>query len=236
MVLDWPSETVLAEDGEEAVASFQNDEPELILLDTDLPDADCYDTVKRMRTLDPSWRPILFLSEDAESEDYVDGIKAGGDDYLIMPVDKEILQAKLIAMERILAMRKQLIAVTAEMAWENEKAQLIAHQDGLTGLANRRYLNENSLAYVPDWGVYTESVDWEGRPFYAVLSRQMVLFCIERRKAWRLLQSKAGIANKDYRAQRALLEQLNAGELSRDDVYARGRDLLAEHQGKATAK
>jgi pyruvate-ferredoxin/flavodoxin oxidoreductase len=30
----------------------------------------------------------------------------------------------------------------------------------------------------------------------------MVLFCVERRKAWRLLQSKAGIENRDYKAQR----------------------------------
>jgi hypothetical protein len=34
------------------------------------------------------------------------------------------------------------------------------------------------------------------------VSRHMVLFCVERRKAWRLLQSKAGIENRDYKAQR----------------------------------
>ena len=42
--------------------------------------------------------------------------------------------------------------------------------------------------------------------FYAV-SRQMVLFAVERRKAWRMLQSKAGVVNKDYLAQKALLEE-----------------------------
>ena len=30
------------------------------------------------------------------------------------------------------------------------------------------------------------------------VSRQMVLFAVERRKAWRMLQSKAGVVNKDY--------------------------------------
>ena len=36
----------------------------------------------------------------------------------------------------------------------------------------------------------------------ASLSRQLVLFCVERRKAWRMLQSKAGIENREYKAQR----------------------------------
>ena len=34
-----------------------------------------------------------------------------------------------------------------------------------------------------------------------------MLFCIERRRAWRMLQSKAGIENPDYKAQRATLER-----------------------------
>ena len=36
----------------------------------------------------------------------------------------------------------------------------------------------------------------------------MVLFAVERRKAWRMLQSKAGVVNKDYQAQKALLAKL----------------------------
>jgi len=49
------------------------------------------------------------------------------------------------------------------------------------------------------------------------LSRQLVLLVVERRKAWRLLQSKAGVENLEYRAQRALLARLDAGE-----IHARG--------------
>ena len=93
-------------------------------------------------------------------------------------------------------------------------------------VVKRRYLDPESTCYVPDWGVYTESEDDKGRPFYAVMSRQMVLFCIERRKAWRMLQSKAGVQNKDYLAQRELLEQLEKGEIARDDIH-RGQEVLA---------
>jgi hypothetical protein len=33
------------------------------------------------------------------------------------------------------------------------------------------------------------------------------MFCVERRKAWRMLQSKAGIVNKEYLAQKAILAE-----------------------------
>lgn len=36
---------------------------------------------------------------------------------------------------------------------------------------------------------------------------------MERRKAWRMLQSKASVVNKDYQAQKALLAKLDKGEL-----------------------
>ena len=68
----------------------------------------------------------------------------------------------------------------------------------------RRYLVPEHRAYVPDFGVYIK-VQGDKGVEYRALSRQLVLFCVERRKAWRLLQSKAGIDNKEYRAQRALL-------------------------------
>ncbi len=45
-----------------------------------------------------------------------------------------------------------------------------------------------------------------GKPRRVTLSRQMVLFCVERRRAWRMLQSRAGIENPDYLAQREALE------------------------------
>jgi hypothetical protein len=63
---------------------------------------------------------------------------------------------------------------------------------------------------------------------YRSLSRQLVLFCVERRKAWRMLQSKAGIENREYKAQRALLADVDAGKISMDDFFAHADRLLKE--------
>ena len=66
----------------------------------------------------------------------------------------------------------------------------------------RRYLVPEHRSYVPDFGVYIKVQGPDGDVEYRSLSRQLVLFCVERRKAWRMLQSKAGIENKEYKAQR----------------------------------
>ena len=141
-LLSMGHKIILAENGEQAIEQFNQEDPDLVLVDVRMPGMDGYATVKRMRDVEMEWRPILFISGNTEPEAFVNGIKAGGDDYLYKPINRDILEAKLIAMERIVAMRKQLITVTAELSWEMEKAQQIANQDGLTGLANRRYLNQ----------------------------------------------------------------------------------------------
>ena len=56
--------------------------------------------------------------------------------------------------------------------------------------------------------------------------RQMVLFAVERRKVWRMFQSKAGVPNKDYLAQKALLAKLDKGEIQLTDVQAETKELF----------
>ena len=54
----------------------------------------------------------------------------------------------------------------------------------------------------------------------------MVLFAVERRKAWRMLQSKAGVANKDYLAQKAFLAKLDKGEVQLAEAKAKAKELI----------
>ena len=77
-------------------------------------------------------------------------------------------------------------------------------------VVHRRFLDPAHRAHVPDFGAYIRVEGPDGRPRAMAVSRQMVLFCVERRKAWRMLQSKAGIENPDYREQREFLAGLDA--------------------------
>ncbi|WP_320668093.1 2-oxoacid:acceptor oxidoreductase family protein [Prochlorococcus sp. MIT 1307] len=98
---------------------------------------------------------------------------------------------------------------------------LVTQQD----VIYRRVFDQKHHAYIPDWGVYFKA-EVKGILKYFSVSRQMVLFHIERRKSWRMLQSRAGITNEDYAAQKLLLEKLKDGEISRDDCIKEGKEIL----------
>lgn len=72
-------------------------------------------------------------------------------------------------------------------------------------VVRRSVLDPTHRSYVPDFGVYIEVEDAKGNVKAMEISRQLVLFAVERRKSWRMLQSKAGIENLDYIAQKEAL-------------------------------
>ncbi len=116
---------------------------------------------------------------------------------------------------------------------ESAVAGLIPLEDMLLRITqqdvvHRRHLIPEHVAFVPDFGVFAKVPGPDGKPQVVALSRQLVLFCVERRKAWRLLQSKAGIVNKEYVAQRTLLADLDAGKITREELFARGPEMMEE--------
>jgi pyruvate-ferredoxin/flavodoxin oxidoreductase len=94
----------------------------------------------------------------------------------------------------------------------------------------RRYLTPGHRAFIPDFGVYI-TYEEGGKTQYRALSRQLVMFCVERRKAWRMLQSKAGIVNREYLAQKAILADVDAGKLSTEEFFAHAHEIMAERLG-----
>ena len=114
---------------------------------------------------------------------------------------------------------------------EEEAAKLTLLDDQLAFITQddviyRRVFDEKHRSFVPNFGSYIKAEE-HGKVRYYAVTRQMVLFAVERRKAWRMLQSKAGVANKDYLAQKAFLAKLDKGEISLADAKARTRELLA---------
>ena len=84
---------------------------------------------------------------------------------------------------------------------------------------HRRVFDETHRSFIPNFGCFIK-VETAGVFTYYAVTRQMVLFAVERRKSWRMLQSKAGVINKDYLAQRAFLAKLDSGALSLADAKA----------------
>ena len=91
----------------------------------------------------------------------------------------------------------------------------------------RHNLNPAHRAFTPDFGVYIQ-IEQDGKTVFYALSRQLVMFCVERRKSWRMLQSKAGIVNREYVAQKAVLADVDAGKIALDELFNRGAELVKE--------
>jgi pyruvate-ferredoxin/flavodoxin oxidoreductase len=116
---------------------------------------------------------------------------------------------------------------------KDDLAKLISLENMLVRITQqdvvyRRYLIASHRSFVPDFGVYITIQGTNGDVEYRSLSRQLVLFCVERRKAWRMLQSKAGIENREYKAQRTLLADVDSGKISPDDFFAHADLMLKE--------
>src|SRR5262249_29380247 len=107
---------------------------------------------------------------------------------------------------------------------------------GQDDVVNRRYLLAGHRAFVPDFGAVMQFADDQDRVKWAVLSRQLVLFCVERRKSWRMLQSGAGVDNLDYKAQRVLLGKVDKGELPLADFLAQSAQLARSEQERLAAE
>ena len=112
-----------------------------------------------------------------------------------------------------------------------EEAQKLVHFDDMLlfitqdDVIHRRVFDPKHRSFVPNFGCYIKA-EINGKFKFFAVTRQMVLFAVERRKAWRMLQSKAGIVNKDYTAQKAFLAKLDKGEVPLADAKARTRELI----------
>lgn len=135
-------QVVHAENGHQAIDLFKSAKPDLVLMDVIMPEMDGYEAARAIRKDESVWVPIIFLSGRVAAEDIVAGIEAGGDDYLTKPVDYQILEAKMTAMQRIAKMRCRLLDVSSELESANAELKKLVNIDGLTGLANRRYLDK----------------------------------------------------------------------------------------------
>ncbi len=111
-----------------------DDSVELVIVSLSLPDGDPLRLVSQWRANENSRRlPILLMADDSELPRLAKGLDLGANDYLIRPVDRN----ELLARVRTQIRRKRL----EDRLHENYRRSLsLALTDELTGLYNRRYV------------------------------------------------------------------------------------------------
>jgi diguanylate cyclase (GGDEF)-like protein len=120
--------------GQKALAVLPNIQPDLILLDVDMPNRSAFETCRTLKQ-DPhtSDIPVLFVTSRRNQRDIITGFKAGGQDY----VNKPYTTAELLArVQTHLALRQAQKKLKASEARYRE----LAIRDDLTNFFNTRYL------------------------------------------------------------------------------------------------
>ena len=88
-------EVIEASDGNEGLKRFYADQPDLVILDVQMPGLDGWGVLERIREL--SDVPVLMLTARAEELDKVRGLRAGADDYVTKPFGRQELLARVEA-------------------------------------------------------------------------------------------------------------------------------------------
>lgn len=89
---------VIANDGEEALAKFPAENPDLMLLDIMMPKLDGWQVCREIRK--KSNCPIIMITAKGETFDKVLGLELGADDYVVKPFDAKEIVARIKAVTR----------------------------------------------------------------------------------------------------------------------------------------
>lgn len=127
---------VEAQDGREALAAFEQQQPDIVLLDALMPEIDGFECCSQLQTLPKGKNtPILMITglDDRESVDHA--FEVGAADYVTKPIHWAVLRQRV----RRLIQQSQL---QQQLETANRDLQRLASIDGLTQVANRRRFDE----------------------------------------------------------------------------------------------
>ncbi len=137
-------ETMVARDGVEALEIFRREKPSIVITDWMMPNMDGTDLCREIRKqVDARYAYVIILTALDRKAGYVEGMKAGADDFVSKPCSMEELNVRLRVAERILALQaeaKQLEdllpicpecqrIMTADGAWQQVESYIMRRTD-----------------------------------------------------------------------------------------------------------
>ncbi|MEM6826196.1 MAG: SpoIIE family protein phosphatase [Pseudomonadota bacterium] len=106
----WGFEVAEAESGEAAMAHLKAHSVDLVLSDWVMPGMSGIELCERFRKEGgDAYVYFILLTSKSEVEDVARGLAAGADDFLSKPIDRNELQARIAAGERLIAMQRSVV-------------------------------------------------------------------------------------------------------------------------------
>lgn len=128
----WGHTVFGAEDGEQAVALFKREAPDMVLMDVVMPRMNGYQAAQAIKQgCGNRFVPLIFLTALNDEQDLTQCVASGGDDFMVKPYNGVLLQAKLIAMNRIRLLHQELSLYQQKTAEEIELSKRVF--DAITG-------------------------------------------------------------------------------------------------------
>jgi two-component system cell cycle response regulator len=132
-----------ANDGQAALDQVETVRPDLILLDVMMPRMDGMEVVRRLKAnKNLPFIPVIMQTALDSTENKVEGLDAGADDYITKPINFAELEARVNSLLRIKKLQSDLAAREQELSELNDRLRQISLTDGLTQIENRRSLEE----------------------------------------------------------------------------------------------
>jgi diguanylate cyclase (GGDEF)-like protein len=142
-ILQGDYDIFFAKNGADGVRIVKQESPDLILLDIMMPDMDGYQVCAVLKG-DPKTAsiPVIFITAMGSDEDETKGLECGAIDYITKPISPPIVKARVKNHLELKRNRDLLEELALELSKKNRELGILAREDGLTGLANRRHFNE----------------------------------------------------------------------------------------------
>lgn len=151
--------TLEANNWMQALEKVRNHQPDLVLLDVEMPGMDGFETLRRIREVSDA--PVIMLTVRADEDDRIKGLDLGADDYVTKPFSPRELSSRIRAVLRRFEqpgrLKDQIVTIDDRLQVDMQRRQVIVNGERI-GLRPTEYRLLYHLIQNAGWVVPHETL------------------------------------------------------------------------------